>query len=176
MYIASLYLRAPVATEVCYEFDIAGNFRADVLLGSRAAGEFCVVEFEPGDEAVFKRQPQRKNPEWGARFEHAFSQIVDWFWALDDLRQTDDFRTTFGDGQVVFTSLLVMGRDADIVGTMRRRMEWRAKKVLIDSNTVNCVTFDGLYSALRAKYEFYAAAAEAERTTPAPGLPPFPGA
>jgi len=172
-YIGTLSLRVAVASEVCFEFDISGNFRADVLLGSRAAGQFCVVEFEPGDEAIFRKQ-DRKNPEWGARFEHAFSQIVDWFWALEDLRKSDDFRTTFGDGEVAFTSLLVMGRDADVSGTKRRRMAWRAKKVLIDSNRVICITFDELYAALKEKYEFYSAAAEAEKTTPAPGLPPPP--
>ncbi|HEV3343597.1 MAG TPA: Shedu anti-phage system protein SduA domain-containing protein, partial [Pirellulales bacterium] len=92
-YIGTLYLRVAVATEVCFEFDISGNFAADVLLGSRAANQFCIVEFEPGEEdAIFKKQ-NRKNPEWSARFEHAFSQIVDWFWALEDQRGSQDFRT-----------------------------------------------------------------------------------
>jgi len=98
-YIGTLYLRVAVATEICFEFDITGNFAADVLLGSKAANQFCIVEFEPGEEdAIFKKQ-SRKNPEWSARFEHAFSQIVDWFWALEDHRGSQDFRTTFGDGE-----------------------------------------------------------------------------
>jgi hypothetical protein len=171
-YIGTLYLDVAVATEVCYEFDIAGNFRSDVLLGSKAAGKFCIVEFEPGEQgAIFKKQ-KRKNPEWSARFEHAFSQIVDWFWALEDQARTRDFEGTFGKQEITFTSLLVMGRDAELDDTKRRRLAWRTKKVLIDSNKVTCITFDRLYAALKEKYDFYAAAAEVERTATTPSLPP----
>jgi hypothetical protein len=53
-YIGTLYLGIAVATEVCFDFDITGNFEADVLLGSRAAHQFCIVEFEPAEEdAIF---------------------------------------------------------------------------------------------------------------------------
>jgi hypothetical protein len=171
-FIGTLYLSIAVATEVCFDFDIAGNFEADLLLGSRAASQFCVVEFEPGEEdAIFKKQ-KRKNPEWSARFEHAFSQLVDWFWALEDQKGSQDFRTTFGDGEIMFASLLVMGRTANLDDAKKRRMAWRTKKVLIDSNKAICITFDDLYAALKEKYEFYAAAAEVEKTVAAPGLPP----
>jgi hypothetical protein len=171
-YIGTLYLNVAVATEVCFEFDISGNFRADILLGSRAANQFCIVEFEPGEEdAIFKKQ-DRKHPEWSARFEHAFSQIVDWFWALEDMKGSTDFRTTFGDGEIVFTSLLVMGRSASLDDAKTRRMVWRTKKVLIDTNKVTCITFDQLHAALKEKFEFYAAAAKVEATATTPGLPP----
>lgn len=173
-FIAALYLNVVAATEVCFEFDISGNFAADVLLGSRAAKQFCVVEFESGEDAIFRKQSHRKNPEWGARFEHAFSQIVDWFWALEDQRGTADFRTTFGDGEITFASLLIMGRQADLDDAKKRRLAWRTKKVLIDSNKVVCITFDELYSSLKEKYDFLADAAEAEKAAPAPGLAPPP--
>jgi hypothetical protein len=171
-YIGTLYLNIAVATELCYEFDIRGSFRADVLLGSKADGQFCIVEFEPGEEgAIFKKKPA-KYPEWSARFEHGFSQIVDWFCALEDGARTDDFRDTFGDKPITFTSLLVMGRDADLDDAKRRRLTWRTNKVVIDSKTVTCITFDQLYADLKRKYEFYAAAAEVEKNATTPGLPP----
>jgi hypothetical protein len=173
-YIGTLYLNIAVATEVCYEFDIGGNFRADLLLGSKADGKFCIVEFEPGQEgALFKKQP-RKNPEWSSRLEHAFSQIVDWFYALADGANSRDFRATFGDKEITFASLLVMGRETELDDSKRRRLTWRTNKVLIDSNTVNCITFDQLHDDLKRKYEFYAVAAEVETTSTAPGLPPPP--
>jgi len=100
---------------------------------------------------------------------------VDWFWALDDLKGSQDFRTTFGDGEVTFTSLLVMGRSASLDDARRRRMAWRTRKVLIDSNKVTCITFDDLHAALKEKFEFYAAAAQIEKAAAAPGLnPPAP--
>jgi hypothetical protein len=57
------------ATELCFEYEFFGDFRADVLLGSRQTREYCVVEFEDGkQDSIFKKQPKRKNPEWSARF------------------------------------------------------------------------------------------------------------
>lgn len=172
-YIGTLHLQVAVATEVCFEFEISGNFRADVLLGRKSANQFCIVEFEPGEEdAIFKKQ-DRKNPEWSGRLEHAFSQIVDWFWALEDQRGSQDFRTTFGDSEITFASLLIMGRTANLDDAKKRRMAWRSKKVLIDSNKVICITFDDPYDALKEKYEFYAAAADVEKAPSTPGLPPL---
>jgi hypothetical protein len=171
-YIGTLYLNISVATEVCFEFDISGSFRSDMLLGSKAAGRFCIVEFEPGKQgALFKKQP-RKYPEWSARFEHAFSQIVDWFCALSDASNTNDFRDTFGDQEITFVSLLVMGRDSELDAAKRRRLAWRTNKVLIDSNKVICITFDQLHDEMKTKYEFYAAAVAGEATSTSPGLPP----
>ena len=61
--------------------------------------EQVVVEFEPGEQnAVFKKQADRKNQEWSARFEHAFSQIVDWFYSFEDQNNTAAFQNTFGTG------------------------------------------------------------------------------
>jgi len=65
-----------------------------------------------------------------------------------------------------------MGRTASLNEPKKRRMAWRTKKVLIDSNKVICITFDELYVALKEKFEFYAAAAEVEKATATPGLPP----
>jgi hypothetical protein len=172
-YIGTLYLNIAVATEICFEFDLAGDFRADVLLGSKTANQFCVVEFEPGEQdAIFKKQADRKNPEWSSRFEHAFSQIVDWFYCFEDQKNTAAFRSTFGSAEIAFTSLLVMGRTSSMDDPRKRRLQWRTKKVLIDSNRVICITFDELYAALKEKFEFYSAAARVEATTTLPGLPP----
>jgi hypothetical protein len=166
-------LNIAVAIEICFEFDLAGDFRADVLLGSRAANQFCVVEFEPGEQdAIFKKQPDRKNPEWSARFEHAFSQIVDWFYSFEDQKNTAAFQNTFGPGEITFAGLLVMGRKSGLDNPKRRRLAWRTRKVLIDSNKIACITFDDLHAALKEKFEFYTAAAKAGAATPLPGAPP----
>jgi hypothetical protein len=154
---------------------LAGAFRADILLGSKKANQFCVVELEPGvPHAIFKKQPTRKNPEWSSRFEHAFSQIVDWFYSLEDQKNTAAFQSVFGAGEPAFSSLLVMGRRNSLDDAQIRRLAWRTKKVLIDSNKITCITFDELYAALKEKFEFYTAAAKVETTTTLPGVPPLP--
>ena len=174
-YIGTLYLNVAVATEICFEFDLAGDFRADILLGSKKANQFCVVEFEPGEQdAIFKNQPKRKNPEWSARFEHAFSQVVDWFYRFEDQKHTAAFQHTFGTGETTFASLLVMGRKNSLDNPQLRRLAWRTKKVIVDSHKVTCITFDDLHAALKEKFEFYSAAAQVEATTTLPGIPPPP--
>src|SRR5437667_11680770 len=80
-YMGTFALNIAVATEICFEYEFFGDFKADILLGSKPEKEFCVVEFEDGKhDTIFKKQKNRKNPEWSARFEHAFSQITDWFY------------------------------------------------------------------------------------------------
>jgi hypothetical protein len=172
-FIGTLYLNIAVATEICFEFDLAGDFRADILLGSKKDNQFCVVEFEPGkQDVIFKKQPRRKNPEWSSQFEHAFSQIIDWFYTLEDQKQTAAFQNAFGTAEITFASLLVMGRKNSLDDPKRRRLAWRTKKVLIDSNKVTCITFDDLHAALKEKFEFYTAAAKVEATATLPGVPP----
>ncbi len=147
------------ATELCFEYEFFGDFRADVLLGSRAAKEFCVVEFEDGNQnTIFKNQPKRKNPEWSARFEHAFSQLTDWFYNLHDFRNTNGFENTFGTGHISFIGLIVMGRSAGLDDSKRNRLRWRTERVLIDSHPVSCITFDELHTRLQNRIALYRAA------------------
>ena len=134
---------------MAYEFPFFGDYRADLLVGSKSAAHFCVVEFEDGGpDSIFKKQPNRPNPEWSPRFEHGFSQLTDWFFNLDDYKKNHGFTKTFGYGHVSFTGLLVIGRSAGLDDMKRTRLRWRSDKVLIDSNAVICVTFDDVYEML----------------------------
>ena len=151
------------ASELAYEFPFFGDYRADLLLGRRSAADFCVVEFEDGrTDSIFKKQPNRRNPEWSARFEHGFSQLTDWFFNLDDYKKNHGFTSTFGYGHVSFTGLLVIGRSASLDDMKRTRLRWRSDKVLVDSNPVICVTFDDVFDILRGRYALYKAAASLE--------------
>ena len=152
------------ATELAYEFPFFGDYRADLLVGDKSAAHFCVVEFEDGGpDSIFKKQSKRSNPEWIARFEHGFSQLIDWFFNLDDYKKSHGFTRTFGYGHISFTGLLVIGRSACLDNMKRTRLRWRSDKVLIDSNTVICVTFDDVYEILRKRYTLYKAAASLEK-------------
>ena len=99
-------------------------------------------------DSIFKTPRGKSTPEWSARFEHGFSQVVDWFTHLDDLKKTARFQRDFGTGHVRFSALLVIGRDAGLTDHDRFRLEWRAEKVRVDSHAVECVTFDGLHAHL----------------------------
>ncbi len=172
-YLGTFALNIAVATELCFEYEFFGDFKADVVLGSKQEKEFCVVEFEEGgQDSVFKKQPRRKNPEWSARFEHAFSQLTDWFYNLHDFKSTNGFANSFGTGHVNFTGLIVIGRSAGLDDAKRNRMRWRTDRVLIDTHKINCITFDDLHAALKNKFNLYSAASKKESTIAQPGLPP----
>ncbi len=155
------------ATEIAFQFPFFGDYSADLVVGSKAAGEFCVVEFEDGAaDSIFKKQPKRGNPEWSSRFEHGVSQLVDWFSHLDDFRGTEAFAKAFGYGHVRFAGLLVIGRNAGLDAARRNRLRWRSEKVLIDSHAVTCTTFDDLAETLRRRFAVYGEDAGLENGTP----------
>ena len=172
-YLGTFALNIGVATEICFDYEFFGDFKADILVGSKQEKEFCVVEFEDGkQDTIFKKQKRRKNPEWSARFEHAFSQIVDWFYNLEDFKNTQGFSATFGPGHTSFTGLMVMGRSASLDDIKRSRLRWRTDTVSIGKHKVICITFDELHLALQRKFNLYSAGSKVETTTAAPGLPP----
>ena len=155
-YLATFALNIAAATEICFEYEFFGDFKADILLGSKEEKEFCVVEFEDGkQDTIFKKQKRRKNPEWIARFEHAFSQITDWFYNLEDFKNTQGFSATFGPGHTSFTGLLVMGRSAGLDDVKLSRLKWRTDTVSIGKHKVNCITFDQLHARLQRKFNLY---------------------
>jgi hypothetical protein len=152
------------ATELAFEYPFFGDFSADVLLGSKKAGEFCVVELEDGRrDSIFKKASGRANPEWSARFEHGFSQMVDWFYHLDDFKGAKGFAKTFGYGHIKFMGMLIIGRSTSLDDTQRSRLKWRSEKVLIDSHPIICLTLDDLHALLQTRFTLYRAAARLEK-------------
>lgn len=152
------------ATELAFEYPFFGDFSADVLLGSKKAGEFCIIEMEDGRrDSIFKKTGGRANPEWSARFEHGFSQLVDWFYHLDDFKGSKGFAKTFGYGHIKFMGMLIIGRSAGLDDTQRNRLKWRSEKILIDSHPIIFLTLDDLHALLQTRFTLYRAAAPLER-------------
>jgi hypothetical protein len=59
-YLGTFAPNIAVATEICFEYEFFGDFKADILLGSKLEKEFCVVEFEDGKQnTIFKKQKKR---------------------------------------------------------------------------------------------------------------------
>ncbi len=135
------------ATQICFEYNFFGDFAADLVVGDKAYRQFCVIEFEDGKlQSIFKPSRIGKTRRWSARLEHGFSQIIDWYTMLDDLKKTERFKRDFGDGHIRFSSMLIIGRDAGLLDSHDRfRLDWRSDKVSVDTNNVICVTFDGLH-------------------------------
>jgi hypothetical protein len=145
---------------LAYEFDLAGDFRADVVVGNRDRDQirqsFCMIEFEEGGpNSIFTAVNRRQAKEWGRRFEHGFSQLVDWFCATDDWKNTSKFVQYFGSGHVNFHGVLVVGRSTDLSPDDQRRLRWRSGHIVIASHPIHCLTYDDIYHDLSARLSHF---------------------
>lgn len=151
------------ATQIAYEYPIFGDFAADIVLGNRDRGEYCLIELEDGGlDSIFTTVKNKSTKEWGKRFEHGFSQLIDWFYSLDDLKKTARFAKDFGYGHVKFFGLLLIGRSRGTSQADRSRLKWRTEKVLVDSHCIHCLTFDELYEVLGQRMSYYPKASKFE--------------
>jgi len=100
----------------------------------------------------------KSSTDWSQRFEHGYSQLIDWFAILDDYKKTDKFRKEFGNGHISFSGMLIVGRSSGVSDEDRIRLDWRSDKVLVDSHVINCITFDDLHQDLERRLQLYRAA------------------
>jgi hypothetical protein len=160
-----------IAKQVESQLVLMGDFIVDIAFGTREKA-FCLVELEDGDpKSVLTKVGPREKPkatkEWGRRFEHGFSQLVDWFCLLDGQKGTPDFQKYFGYGHIDFVGLLLVGRNEGLSQDDVRRLRWRKHHVLVDSHPVFCMTYDELYEGLKETFELHAAAFTVESNPPA---------
>jgi hypothetical protein len=153
------------ATHLAYEFPFLGDFSADIIVGNRDQGEYLVVELEDATpSSVFTKIKDKHTKEWSKRFDHGYSQLIDWFSCLDDYRKTDKFKDEFGHGYVTFYGLLIVGRNAGMDEGDRRRLKWRTKNVVVNSQPITCITFDDLYDTLQRRLTLYSQGAKIEKS------------
>jgi hypothetical protein len=70
---------------IAIEFNLFGDYVCDLLVGDSTSHSFCFVEFEDASPtSIFTKKKSKSTPEWSARFDRGFSQIVDWFAILED--------------------------------------------------------------------------------------------
>jgi hypothetical protein len=138
------------------DFSLFGDFSCDLAIGDSASNNFCFVEFEDASpSSVFTKKRGRSTPEWSGRFDHGFSQILDWFAILEDQKRTAQFKAKFEADVIQYVGLLVIGRRQYLDNTQYERMRWRSEHVLVGSRQVNCITFDELYQTLALKVTLF---------------------
>lgn len=147
------------ANLLAYEFQVAGDFVADIVVGNRETQQFCMIELEDASAPGIFVSGHRRITGWNPRFEHGFSQLVDWFYALVDLKGTERFARDFGYGHPIFHGLLVIGRSQHVSEEDRNRLRWRSERVLVDSHPIHCITYDELHLHLERRLGHYPAAA-----------------
>ena len=141
------------ANRLAFEFPIAGDFRADITVGNYDRSTFCAIELEDAlPNSVFTAGQGRATTAWGSRLERGFSQLVDWFCAFDDQKNTRAFMKHFGASHVSFFGMLVIGRSSHITPDDRARLQWRSDRVSINAHRVLCMTYDDLLNALESQW------------------------
>jgi len=145
-------------SQIAFEYDMFGDFASDLVVGDSVSKAYCFVEFEDAaPNSIFVSKAGKNTPEWSPRFEHGCSQIVDWFWKLDDMERTEDFENRFNGRAIDYIGVLVIGRNENLELRERKRLAWRKKKLLVNSQHIKCITFDELYEnslSRVSQYEF----------------------
>jgi len=140
---------------IAFEYQLFGDFSCDLVVGDSSKDTYLFIEFEnANDKSIFEKKQTKETPEWSTRFEHGFSQIVDWFWKLDDMKHTTTLQNQFGN-LIQYYGMLVVGRNTYLEYREKIRKKWRLEKVLIDSKHIICLTFDELHSDLSDRLHQY---------------------
>jgi hypothetical protein len=143
--ICSYFPKIKKPDRIAHEYEIYGDFVADLVVGDSSEHRYLLVEFEDGSpDSVFKRKGKKSTPDWASRFEGAYSQLIDWLWKLEDMRSTADFVNAFGSRRASFQGLIVIGKGMILQPQEQDRLKWRLDRTMIDSSAVSSVSFDGL--------------------------------
>jgi hypothetical protein len=136
------------------ELDLFGDFACDVAAGDSEANAYTLIEFEDAQEySILSRLQEGKTMKrWSSRFEHGFSQLVDWAWRISaEGESSAAFRRIFGDNNPSIHLLLVVERDVDLTKDDLTRLRWRANHVSLGQYRMSCFTFDGLLQSIRRR-------------------------
>ena len=147
---------------LAFEYPLFGDFTCDVAVGDSVKRAYCFIEFEDaGPNSLFVKLGKKATREWSPRFDHGYSQIIDWFGKLEDMRKSDAFAAGFGARSIRYTGILVVGRDQYLLPGERERLEWRRNNVVVASQKIEVVTFDGLVEDLQGRLETFPLSARA---------------
>lgn len=154
----ALNLETSPPYKVATEFPLYGDFRCDLVVGSQVQGgnipTYSFIEFESGKPGDIFTKKSRNLPYWAPRFSSGMTQLIDWFWKLDDMKSSSAFEGQFGSRHINYCGILVVGRGTDpLVKEQHHRIDWWRSFVVINSRKIIFLTFDGLYEALRSRFE-----------------------
>lgn len=134
--------------KIAYEYDLFGDFACDLVVGDSSSKTYLFVELEDAAPNSIFQKPAKFTPEWSQRLEHGYSQIIDWFWKLEDQCRTSDFKHRFGSDNISYHGLLIVGRSSTLSDREGQRLKWRQDKTIVNSNRISIITFDQLYEDL----------------------------
>ena len=134
---------------IAWEYDLFGDFACDLAVGDSVKQAYCFFEYEDaGPKSLFVKEGKKSTLAWSPRFEHGYSQVVDWFYKLRDREKSDEFEARFGSRSIDYMGVLIIGRNKYLHAQDRMRLDWRKRHVVVDSKRIICVTYDELLDDL----------------------------
>lgn len=147
---------------VAWEYPLFGEFRCDLAIGDSVTRAYAFIEFEDaGPRSLFVKHGYRAAREWSPRFDHGYSQVVDWFYKLQVMTDSADMEARFGQRAIDYAGVLVVGRDQHLQTGEQLRLRWRREHVIVNSKRIICVTFDQLLEDLAFRLDWFVPAAPA---------------
>lgn len=138
---------------LAYEYDIFGDFSADMLIGDWQHHTFCFIEFEDAQTTSIFEPSNRYAPKFSKRFEQAYGQVIDWFWKLEDVKNTAEYRHRFGSSIIDYYGIIIIGYNKGLTEAQKERLRWRQNNVIVNSKHVYILTLDKLCENLRNKLQ-----------------------
>jgi Domain of unknown function (DUF4263) len=112
--------------QLAYEYPLFGDFRCDLAIGDSETRACTFVELEDaGPRSLFVAHGGKATREWSPRFDHGYSQVVDWFHKLQDVTHTATMEARLGKRGIDYTGVLVVGCDQHMRAGERERLRWR---------------------------------------------------
>jgi hypothetical protein len=140
------------------EFSLFGELTCDLVLGDSKRMTHCFIEFEgAGPDSIFKSAGKKVTRDWSSKFEHGYSQVIDWFHKLSKMAEHEDFEKQFFKRSSEYDGALVVGRTKGLVLNELARLEWRRNNVVVNSKKIRCVTYDELLGMMLTRLDMLAA-------------------
>jgi len=134
---------------LAWQYPIFGDFRSDFAIGDWTRKAYTFVEFEDArPNSLFVKQGEKATRAWSPHFDRGFSQIVDWFYKLQVMTDSEDMEARFGKRAIRYTGVLIIGRNQHLQDGERLRFTWRQDHVVVNSKHIICVTYDQLVEDL----------------------------
>lgn len=147
---------------IAWQYPIFGEFRCDFAIGDWTRKAYTFVEFEDaGPKSLFVKQGDRASRAWSPRLEGGYSQLIDWFYKLQVMTNTDDMESRLGKRSIRYAGVLISGRDQHLQAGERLRLEWRREHAVVNSKHIACITYDELLRDLLLRLDQYMATGSA---------------